>query len=65
MKKTILAITVAAFSLGAFAGENCADKDKAASGCPASKDKCPAGETAKKDAAGKPAEAPKGDQKKS
>ena len=74
MKKFVLAMTVAAFSFGAFAGEGCADKDKAAcgdkdkaaAGCPASKDKCPAGgATAKKDGAGKPTEAPKGDQKKS
>lgn len=32
MKKLILAITVSAFTLGAFAGENCCPKDKAA--CP-------------------------------
>ncbi len=74
MKKLILAVTVAAFTAGAFAGEGCADKDKAAcgdkdkaaAGCPASKDKCPAGgATAKKDGEAKPAEAPKGEQKKS
>ncbi len=65
MKKMILALTVAAFAIGAQAGEGCADKDKAAAGCPASKDKCPAGETAKKDGASKPTDAPKGDQKKS
>lgn len=65
MKKFLLAMTVAAFSFGAFAGEGCADKDKAAAGCPASKDKCPAGETAKKDGATKPTDVPKGDQKKS
>lgn len=74
MKKFVLAMTVAAFSFGALAGEGCADKDKAAcgdkdkaaAGCPASKDKCPAGgATAKKDGEAKPADAPKGDQKKS
>ncbi|MGC3959700.1 MAG: hypothetical protein QM813_17770 [Verrucomicrobiota bacterium] len=76
MKKLILAVAVAAFSVGAFAGEGCCDKekaaapekDKAAAGCPASKDaaKCPVtGATAKKDGEAKPAEAPKGDQKKS
>ena len=66
MKKLILAVTVAAFTIGAFAGEGCCDKDKAAAekdkaaaGCPAS------GATAKKDGAPKRAEAPKGDQKKS
>lgn len=73
MKKIILALTVAAFAIGVQAGEGCADKDKAACGdkdkaaaaCPASKDKSPAGETAKKDGASKPTDAPKGDQKKS
>ena len=66
MKKLILAVTVAAFTIGGFAGEGCCDKDKAAAekdkaaaGCPAS------GATAKKDGETKPAEAPKGDQKKS
>ena len=66
MKKFILAITVAAFTVGAFAGDSCCDKDKAATekskeaaSCPASK------ESAKKDEKSKPAEAPKGDQKKS
>ncbi len=62
MKKLILAITVAAFSAGAFAGEACCEKSKTASadknktacsekataGCPLSKGKCPGnGETAK------------------
>lgn len=66
MKKLILAVTMAAFTIGAFAGEGCCDKDKAA----AEKDKatadCPAsGATAKKDGGTKPVEAPKGDQKKS
>lgn len=75
MKKFILAITVAAFTVSAFAGDACcekakaaAEKDKAAASCPASKEaaKCPAtGATAKKDGESKPAEAPKGDQKKS
>jgi hypothetical protein len=74
MKKLILAITVAAFTVGAFAGDACCDKEKAAAAekaaasCPASKEaaKCPAtGATAKKDGEAKPAEAPKGDQKKS
>ena len=76
MKKLILAVTVAAFTVGAFAGEGCSDKekaaaaekDKSAASCPASKDaaQCPAtGATAKKDGEAKPTEAPKGDQKKS
>lgn len=74
MKKLILAITVSAFTLGAFAGEACCDKEKAAAAekaaasCPASKEaaKCPAtGATAQKDAEKKPAEAPKDDAKKS
>jgi hypothetical protein len=77
MKKLILAMTVAAFTAGAFAGDACcekakaADKDKAgcadksAAGCPAMKDaaKCPvAGEMAKKDAKPKRVESPKGSQ---
>jgi hypothetical protein len=70
MKKLILALTVAAFSIGAFAGDACCDKEKAAAAakdkasCPASKDaaQCPAGATAKKDAAKKPVESPKGSQ---
>ncbi len=75
MKKLILAVTMAAFTIGAFAGEGCCDKDKAAAekdkaaaGCPASKEaaQCPAtGATAKKDGEAKPAETPKDDQKKS
>jgi hypothetical protein len=75
MKKLILAVTMAAFTIGAFASEGCcdkekaaADKEKAAASCPASKEaaQCPAtGATAKKDGETKPAEAPKGDQKKS
>jgi hypothetical protein len=62
MKKLILALTVAAFSIGAFAGDSCCDKEKAAA---AAKEKasCPAaGATAKKDAAKKPVESPKGNQ---
>jgi hypothetical protein len=71
MKKLILAVAVAAFTVGAHAGDACCPKDKekaccpgkAAEGCPASKDKkCPAGDT--KDAAKKP-EAPKGESNKS
>lgn len=77
MKKLILAITVAAFTVGAYAGEGCceqakaADKDKAccaaksAASCPASKDaaKCPAtGATAKKGETAKKVESPKGSQ---
>lgn len=77
MKKLILTLTVAAFTVGAFAGENCAaskdkaacgDKDKTAASCPAGKDaaKCPAtGATAKKDGEAKPADASKDEQKKS
>jgi hypothetical protein len=78
MKKLILTLTVAAFTVGAFAGgENCAaskdkaacgDKDKTAAACPAGKDaaKCPAtGATAKKDGEAKPADAAKDEQKKS
>ncbi len=74
MKKLILAISVAAFTVGAFAGEACcdkakaaADKDKVAASCPASKDvaKCPvSGATAKQDADKKPTESPKGEQAK-
>ena len=36
MKKLILAVTITAFTIGAFAGENCCPKDKAAA---AAKDK--------------------------
>ena len=51
MKKLILAITVSAFTLGAFAGENCCPKDKAA--C-AGKDKAGATCAAGKDKGGCP-----------
>jgi hypothetical protein len=72
MKKLILALAVAAFTAGAYAGDSCCPKDKekaccpgkAAEGCPASKGKCPAGETAKQDAA-KKVESPKGESNKS
>jgi hypothetical protein len=73
MKKLILALTVAAFTVGAYAGESCCPKDKekaccpgkTAEGCTASKDKkCPAGETAKPEAPNK-AETPKDNAKKS
>lgn len=76
MKKLILALTVVAFTAGAFAGDACCPKDKAAGGdkaacpgkaaegCTASKGKCPSGETAKKDAP-KKAESPKGEANKS
>ena len=72
MKNLILAITLAAFTVGAFAGEACckkakaacADKqntacaEKAAASCPLSKGKCTAGgETAK--AAAKKVQSPK------
>lgn len=48
MKKIILTITVAAFAIGAFAGENCcpkakaacASKEKAGATCSAAKGKC-------------------------
>lgn len=71
MKKLILAITVAAFTVGAFAGESCCDKekaaaaekDKAAASCPAAKEAA-TGSTAQKDSEKKPAEAPKDDQAK-
>lgn len=80
MKKLILALTVAAFTVGAYAGgEGCAaskdkaacgDKEKSAASCPASKEakdaaQCPAsGATAKKDGDKKPADAAKGNQAK-
>jgi hypothetical protein len=73
MKKLILAIAVATFTVGAFAGDACCEKEKAAvaakdkATCPASKDaaQCPAaGATAKKDADKKLAESPKGAQAK-
>lgn len=66
MKKLILAITVATFTVGAFAGGACCDKekaataskDKAAATCPASKEV--AGTTTKKDVNKKLVESPKG-----
>jgi hypothetical protein len=80
MKKLVLAMTLAAFSIGAFAGDSCGDKDKAAAAdkdkagcaeksaaaCPASKAaaQCPAGATAKKDGAQKSADAAKDSQAK-
>jgi hypothetical protein len=72
MKKLILAIAVATFTVGAFAGDACCEKEKAAvaakdkATCPASKGaQCPAaGATAKKDADKKLAESPKGAQAK-
>jgi hypothetical protein len=75
MKKLILAVSVAAFTVGAFAGDTCCEKEKAAAAekakaaasCPANKEaaKCPAtGATAGKEAEKKPAEAPKADQAK-
>jgi hypothetical protein len=76
MKKLILAITVAAFTVGAYANDGatkdkaacgekaaCGDKDKAAACCPAAKGQCPAsGATAKKDAGKKVVQSPKGQQ---
>lgn len=66
MKKLVMTVTVAAFAIGAFAGENCnkdkaacADKDKAAASCPASKAQCP---TSKQDAAKAQVQSPKGKQ---
>ncbi len=73
MKKLILALTVAALTAGAYAGDSCCPKDKdkatcpgkSAQSCPAGKEKkCTAGETAKKDAP-KKAESPKGEANKS
>jgi hypothetical protein len=76
MKKLILGMTVAALTVGAYAGEKaagadkaaCAGKDKAccaekaAAACPAEKGKCPAqGQAAK----GKPAQSPKAASSKS
>jgi hypothetical protein len=75
MKKLILAMTVAALTVGAYAGEKecpkdkaaCAGKDKAccaekaAAGCPTNKGKCPAqGQTAKQGGTGKSVHSPKG-----
>ncbi|MCC6819979.1 MAG: hypothetical protein IT579_04535 [Verrucomicrobia subdivision 3 bacterium] len=74
MKKFILALTVAALTVGVYAGETCPAKDKTAcpgkdkaccaekakAGCPANKGKCPAqGQTAKPDGNNKPAQSPK------
>lgn len=75
MKKLILALTVAALTAGAYAGDSCCPKDKpadakatcpgkSAEGCPASKGKCPAGGAAKQDTAKKTA-SPKDEAKKS
>jgi uncharacterized protein YdeI (BOF family) len=71
MKKIILALTVATFSIGAFAGDSCCNKEKATT---ASKDKapalCPAAKetasttAAKKDANKKLVESPRGSQAK-
>lgn len=69
MKKIILAISLAAFTLGSFAGEACCSKakaacagkdkaacaEKAAAGCPMKKGQCP--DTAK--AQGKKVQSPK------
>lgn len=65
MKKFIIAMAVAAFTVGAYAGEGCAGGEKAnvAASCPASKKdtaQCPAsGATAKKDAGKKVVKSPK------
>jgi len=72
MKKLILAITVAAFTVGAYAADcagkdkaACGDKEKAAACCPASKGQCPAaGAAAKQDSAKKVVHSPKGEQAK-
>ncbi len=75
MKKLILGLTVAALTIGAYAGEKAAGADKAAcpgkdkaccaekaAACPADKGKCPAqGQAAK----GKPAQSPKAASSKS
>lgn len=70
MKKIILALTVATFSIGAFAGDSCCDKEKATT---ASKDKAPAicpatketaSNAAKKDTNKKLVESPRGSQAK-
>lgn len=75
MKKLIVALTVAAFTFGAFAGDACCEKakadgkaqaccaEKSAGSCPASKEagKCAAA-GAKKSVAVKKAESPKGSQ---
>jgi len=70
MKKLIIAITVAAFTVGAYANDSankekaaCPEKAKAASCCPASKNQCPtSGATAKKQSAKKPVHSPKAEQ---
>lgn len=75
MKKLIVALTVVAFTFGAFAGDACCEKakadekakaccaEKSAGSCAAGKEagKCPAA-GAKKPVAGKKAESPKGSQ---
>ena len=72
MKRFILAITATVFTVGAFAGEACCDKLKAASadksptacsakvaaGCPSSKGKCPSGAVTAK-VSGKKLQSPK------
>jgi hypothetical protein len=75
MKKLILTITVAAFTVGAYAGDKCCSKDKAAcsdkdkaacaekaaAGCPMSNGKCQAtAKTAKQNANKKVVQSPKG-----
>jgi hypothetical protein len=80
MKKIILAMTVAALTIGVYAGDAAPSKDKAAcpgkdkaccaekatAGCPANKGKCPAqGQAAKQDGNKKPAQSPKADSSKS
>lgn len=71
MKRLIIALTVAAFAIGAQAGEGCGEKsacgakEKAPASCPASKEakdgaSCPA----KKDCDKKAADAKKSDQAK-
>jgi hypothetical protein len=76
MKKLILAVTVAAFTIGAYANDSanndkpactgksaCADKQKsAASCCTAGKSQCPAGAKTKQDTAKKVVHSPKGEQ---
>ena len=75
MKKLILAMTVAALTVGAYAGEKaaatdkatCRGKDKACcaekatASCPANKGKCPAqSQAAKQDGNNKSTQSPKG-----
>ena len=69
MKKLILAITVAAFTVGVYAGDSAnkdkaasADKEKAATCCATSKSQCPSGATAKQGNGKKIAQSPKGEQ---